>query len=99
MKKLLLIFAILVVALIMCSQEEVMTPMDCYYMKLTASSVDGSIISTTSNHSFTYDASYLEKWNSEPVRVTRDTDKHTVTIEVWQCVKPDTKDMNKFYTE
>ena len=99
MKKLLLIFAILVVALIMCSQEEVMTPMDCYYMKLTASSVDGSIISTTSNHSFTYDADYLDKWNSEPVRVTRDTDKHTVTIELWQCVKPDTKDMSKFYIE
>ena len=99
MKKLFLLLVLLVVVFLMCSHQEEMTPMDCYYMKLTASTLDGSIISTTSNHSFTYDASYLEKWNSEPVRVTRDTDKHTVTIEVWQCVKPDTKDMSKFYIE
>ena len=99
MKRLLLIPVTLVAMFFMCSHQEELTPMDCYYVKLTASSLDGGIISTTSNHSFTYDADYLEKWNSEPVRVTRDTNNHTVTIEMWQCVKPDTKDMSKYYAE
>jgi hypothetical protein len=99
MKKLLLILAIVVVALIMCSHEQEMIPMDCYYVKLTASSVDGHIISTTSDYVFTYDAAFLEKWNSDPVKVTRDTNSHTVTIEMRQCVTPDSKDMHKYYTE
>ena len=99
MKKLFLLLVLLVVVFLMCSQEEVMTPMDCYYMKLTASSVDGSIISTTSDYVFTYDAAFLEKWNSDPVKVTRDTNSHTVTIEMRQCVTPDSKDMHKYYTE
>jgi hypothetical protein len=99
MKKLLLLLVIVVVALIMCSQQGEMTPMDCYYVKLTASTIDGHIISTTSDYVFTYDAAFLEKWNSEAVKVTRDTNNHTVTIEMRQCVLPDTKDMHKYFTE